>query len=594
MILSLSSPAANSHATGPKANMISIFWIDQLCINQSDVVEKSEQVRKMHEIYLDATQTYVYLGEPTPDSLTALETCHALSFLATVDEKEIPWETDANLFNKLDYSAIHTMPKYRPFITDRTASTKHLSGSRFSDWLMGSKWFHRTWTIQEIVCSQDPHLRVGTFDMPWATLISACKFAISTKCLASRLTSSGVVEVSMLEELRKARLLSLQIAAQLRQDDDLDEDVRHQLIHCSLVRTIPEVVCLTIQKGVTDPRDKVFAMLNIVSEAFDQDVHPSILSIIDYKLSVRTVYLGLCQIWHAASQRDSGVFSWSLPHSSVRSLSFLDYAFGEGSSWLGFGGQIQHNQFKLPSWVPDWTYIPRSGIFMRGGFRAALPSAEHPCDIHVRFPNHDQFELDEVPLQVRGIQLFAVHAQCKQPRDLVFDGIEPYGSLLSLFKDPYPTSNIGYAEAFSLSVDVNAYPKPAKRDIWIGRFWQHARALGDACDVRRARDSPMTQADLRQHMGFLHFAGMFGSLAGGMTQGRAFLISAGGFMGWGPEETRDGDVILLLFGGRTPYVARPLTNGRYKFLGQCFVFGVMEGQALEGYDEDKVEDFVFV
>lgn len=40
----------------------SSLWIDAICINQNDVTEKSHQVRRMGDIYRNATQTIAWLG----------------------------------------------------------------------------------------------------------------------------------------------------------------------------------------------------------------------------------------------------------------------------------------------------------------------------------------------------------------------------------------------------------------------------------------------------------------------------------------------------------------------------------------------------
>jgi hypothetical protein len=45
----------------------SFLWIGQLSINQEDLVERSEQVTIMHEIYARGTMTLIWLGEDTED-----------------------------------------------------------------------------------------------------------------------------------------------------------------------------------------------------------------------------------------------------------------------------------------------------------------------------------------------------------------------------------------------------------------------------------------------------------------------------------------------------------------------------------------------
>ncbi|KAH7335094.1 heterokaryon incompatibility protein-domain-containing protein [Pyrenochaeta sp. MPI-SDFR-AT-0127] len=50
-----------------------IFWIDAVCINQEDLVEKSHQIRLMGKIYSRATNVITWLGKASEDSDAAME-----------------------------------------------------------------------------------------------------------------------------------------------------------------------------------------------------------------------------------------------------------------------------------------------------------------------------------------------------------------------------------------------------------------------------------------------------------------------------------------------------------------------------------------
>lgn len=52
-------------------------------------------------------------------------------------------------------------------------------------------------------------------------------------------------------------------------------------------------------------------------------------------------------------------------------------------------------------------------------------------------------------------------------------------------------------------------------------------------------------------------------------------------IGLGPASVRAGDMICLLFGGQTPYVVRPNDDGTWKFVGECYVHGIMNGEVME-------------
>ncbi|RYP70407.1 hypothetical protein DL769_004969 [Monosporascus sp. CRB-8-3] len=56
-----------------------IFWVDAICINQTDETEKVEQIRYMAEIYSKASRVVVWLGEAENDSDRALEEIRLLA-----------------------------------------------------------------------------------------------------------------------------------------------------------------------------------------------------------------------------------------------------------------------------------------------------------------------------------------------------------------------------------------------------------------------------------------------------------------------------------------------------------------------------------
>ena len=63
-----------------RAGKIEDLWIDALCINQTDDVEKSHQVHRMGKIYRGADQTLIWLGSLTEELRCCLETLVALAW----------------------------------------------------------------------------------------------------------------------------------------------------------------------------------------------------------------------------------------------------------------------------------------------------------------------------------------------------------------------------------------------------------------------------------------------------------------------------------------------------------------------------------
>ncbi len=57
-------------------------------------------------------------------------------------------------------------------------------------------------------------------------------------------------------------------------------------------------------------------------------------------------------------------------------------------------------------------------------------------------------------------------------------------------------------------------------------------------------------------------------------------------VGMGPAAMREGDVACILFGGRVPYALRP-HDDHYELIGEYYVYGLMDGEALEIFKKKK-------
>ncbi|KAG4255443.1 hypothetical protein FPRO04_03975 [Fusarium proliferatum] len=94
-----------------------LLWIDAICINQNDLIEKAGQVGMMFSIYLKAYRVVVWLGQATDD--------------------------DEYLFNLLETYGREGMGGIRGAVEDSRAR-------RAATELIETKpWFQRTWTRQE-------------------------------------------------------------------------------------------------------------------------------------------------------------------------------------------------------------------------------------------------------------------------------------------------------------------------------------------------------------------------------------------------------------------------------------------------------------
>lgn len=76
-----------------------LIWMDQLCINQADALERSQQVRLMSKIYGNASQVLVYLGSSPIDNFMLPNLHHDLEKPQTLECEQcrsllcLPWFT---------------------------------------------------------------------------------------------------------------------------------------------------------------------------------------------------------------------------------------------------------------------------------------------------------------------------------------------------------------------------------------------------------------------------------------------------------------------------------------------------------------------
>jgi hypothetical protein len=83
---------------------------------------------------------------------------------------------------------------------------------------------------------------------------------------------------------------------------------------------------------------------------------------------------------------------------------------------------------------------------------------------------------------------------------------------------------------------------------------------------------------------------------------RRLFVTLNGFLGLGPDTVQEGDILAVLAGGDVPYLLRHIQKGtklprvadapcdasnRYLLVGECFVQGLMDGEAVEAANRES-------
>ncbi|KAI1736531.1 heterokaryon incompatibility protein-domain-containing protein [Xylaria scruposa] len=181
------------------------LWVDAICINQKDEVEKSRQVRRMRNIFMKAKKVTVWLGQDIRQSAKVVfQTMDAMTkqdFQTVPLPEDLFWRDAERLFRK--------------------------------------KWFSRLWCLQEVILAADADVQWGTEVASWKTVGETATWIRS--CPVQLLRRSAA------EGANNAHLMYM-----------LGDDLKHNKLVSFL-----ELLALSWKFKSSDRRDKVYGLLGV-------------------------------------------------------------------------------------------------------------------------------------------------------------------------------------------------------------------------------------------------------------------------------------------------------------------------------------------
>ena len=357
----------------------------------------------------------------------------------------------------------------------------------------------------------------------------------------------------------------------------------------------------------TDPRDKVFAILGLAHDA--APLRP------DYSQSIQEVYVKAAE--HILSY-----------DKNIKLLSEVK------------GLRLDSG---LPSWVPDWQFNPTIVTF-----------ASRNSDISTRFTASGSSRAKVMVSNMNEKNVLAIHGFCfdkishhlgvpykkldENPENYVtYSSLQdyPYGlwpaMARSVYKDGIYTptgeplvqvynrvlaadlmitsSRLTKAAKATLYPETSSFISASKSEAehplfpqamklmkdknidletFIGTYVQ-GPALYEPADIASGNQMPIDNVPL---VILSAIKSETEAVNHAMTGGRRLFISEAGSLGLCPNEAKEGDLICILFGSDTPFALRPLDNGNHLLVGECYVDGLMDGQAILNIAREKVETIV--
>lgn len=140
------------------------LWVDQVCINQTDGLEKGQQLLIMGDIYSKAERVLAWLGPSDDDSDRAMSLFPALvDHLQTLDNQQNEIDTKrSNYEMSIDATTLEQTLTTLPQLERNNKRALHK--------LFLRPYFSRVWTLQELALGNDSVIVCGNEEFPFAAL----------------------------------------------------------------------------------------------------------------------------------------------------------------------------------------------------------------------------------------------------------------------------------------------------------------------------------------------------------------------------------------------------------------------------------------
>ena len=536
-----------------------MLWVDAVCIDQNNNDEKIEQIPHMKDIYQHASQVVIWLGLADESTSRVLD-------LIRLAAKCLRQESGQSM-PQGDYSRFG-----EPFSDERNRQRGFPPLAELESWLsvtalFARSWFSRCWTFHEAVLAAKAAIQIGVHLLDWADLCVASTFFYYK--------SYWNVGLDGLQDI-------CQVCWTSRIGLDAQEWKPMPLI---LLLFITNTTKATLRK------DKIFGLLALTEESTQK--YFSLNESLDnpkYNMSMRD----LC----------TDVSLFLLHNSEFEHLEILNYVKHYP---LEEGEQEKRNKDDgglIPSWVQRWhdpipEYKPDceeneaqpmlpicvSNTRVRAGgpeFHAPKCNPQTPYEISLhgfifasisntvnilRLPPMSRSRLWDLVLETRGVRE------------------ERHAS--------YPTGE-SIDEVFALTLTVACGPRsmPALDTYHAIDFQHFCVWLYELTVARLKKEGRITDIErlgieweaeyerLRSLVGTHVMSPTFWMDLQQLGRGRKLFSTSSGHIGLGDGTLESGDLVCVFLGGITPFIIRPVGQ-KYKFVGECYLHGIMQGEALE-------------
>lgn len=470
-----------------------VLWCDSICINQGDLAERAAQVLRMGDIYTKTRRVIVWLGPEADDSSLAMTT---LGYTGSqIDSSQAELDASTNMVTFIEGAD----PRYKgqgqelPFTQQQwTAIAK----------LLARSWFKRLWIRQEITLANPTAIVVtGKEEILWSQLVGAAACIRSKESLQALKTPDSMEFRRDLTNLASFRRMKV-------------------------VKGLHGILDYTRQCECTDDRDRVYALLGLISQELGEAIKP------DYTQSVKQVYRSMA-------------IEYFRHHES---MSLLEYCDSPTS----------------PTWVPDLQRLGKS----LGHFEHTWASGDSKGPL--KMPSGDELEVwgvrcDSITYLVKSIPEGSSEGELKQAvTDAAVRFLGPSPEVWSNEKLEMVVQALLGGRSFEIAEWIN-YPRLAS-SVSVLKKWATKGSVAPGSLIGEGRVLAAFQEIL---------------------PGRSLYGTTKGSFVTGPSGCKQNDLVVTLLGCRTTMIIRPTrlqsqTTNAYHVIGPAYHPNFSYGEAILG------------
>jgi hypothetical protein len=562
------------------------LWVDALCINQEDMMEKTDQLAQMANVYSKAENVCVWLGESDVEERSD----RAMKFIRDI----------------MDFAVL-----------DRYARDKKQAKMWYAlAELMRDRWFSRRWVVQEISLALDrATIHCGGEMVQWSDFADAVSLLASNQDVIKNLFDysewrDGPNTLGDVQSFGAYILLEAtsKLFLTTTQGDTAEVKITKP------IKTLESLVTSLKTFDVSDPRDLVYSLVSIASDTSQSaDIHlqkrakkatreQQVSLEVDYgEKKAIDVYRDftrfciqisgsldiICRPW-AMPINEKGVAtvaqelpSWILPLSTSEFGEPEDVYTGRknGDNLIG---AVDHPRYKASG---NTSYMGRNHQ------RTSPPQWPN-----VDTPGHERtlrYEALDDPicgqcLRVRGFRLAKIQkVSARNTGGVILRESLEMGSWKGIKRN---ASRVPDKIWRTLVADRD--PDGQFPPTWYQRACLRCLEIADTFN-----NGDLNVGELLQ--GHSDMLRKYLTRVRNVTWNRTFFDASikdvdsketeadHSLFGLGPPGTKQGDFVCILFGCTVPVILREVNTGDMVVVGEAYIHGKMEGEAIDDLDSGE-------